>query len=111
MSMLRRFLPVASDARLAAPELQRPIQLYDPQGILGRINRTFRRRLRDRVEDLFQDACISGDLATAEELLTVLEHMHARRRDGPDRRAAGMSFDKAREELARRRRTAERSPG
>ena len=80
MSMLRRFLPVASDARLAAPELQRPIQLYDPQGILGRINRTFRRRLRDRVEDLFQDACIFGDLATAEELLTVLEHMQARRR-------------------------------
>jgi hypothetical protein len=64
--MLRRFLPVASDARLAAPDLLRPIPLYDPEGILGRINRTFRRRLRDRVEDLFQDACISGDLATAE---------------------------------------------
>ncbi len=108
--MLRRFLPVASDARLAAPDLQRPIPLYDPEGILGRINRTFRRRLRDRVEDLFQDACISGDLATAEELLTVLEHMHARRRDGPNRRA-GVSFDKAREELARRRRIAERSTG
>ena len=67
--MLRRFLPVASDARLAPPDLLRPIQLYDPEGILGRINRTFRRRLRDRVEDLFQDACISGDLSTAEELL------------------------------------------
>ncbi len=85
--MLRRFLPVASDARLAPPDLLRPIQLYDPQGILGRISRTFRRRLGDRVEDLFQDACISGDLATAEELLAVLEHMHARRSDGPDRRA------------------------
>jgi hypothetical protein len=111
MSLFRRFLPVASDARLAAPELQRPIQLYDPEGIFGRINRAFRRRLRDRVEELFQDACVSGDLATAEELLTVLEHMHARRSGGPDRRATDVSFDKAREELARRRRTAERSPG
>jgi hypothetical protein len=109
--MLRRFLPVASDARLAPPDLLRPIQLYDPGGILGRISRTFRRRLRDRVEDLFQDACISGDLATAEELLAVLEHMHARRSDGPDRRAISISFDKAREELARRRRLAERSSG
>jgi hypothetical protein len=104
--MLRRFLPVASDASLAPPDRQRRIALYDPEGILGRINRSFRRRLRDRVEDLFQDACISGDLATAEELLTVLEHMHLRRHDGPDRRAADVSFDKARQELARRRRTA-----
>ena len=109
--MLRRFLPVASDARLAPPDLLRLIQLYDPEGLLSRINRTFRRRLRDRVEDLFQDACISGDLATAEELLTILEHMHARRRDGPDRRAIAISFDQAREELAKRRRVAERSTG
>ena len=112
MSLLRRFLPVLSDAHLEAPDPQRPIPLYDPGGMVDRLNRTFRRRLRDRVEDLFQDACVAGDLATAEELLGVLENMQKRRqRTGQDRRASDSPFTAAREELARRKRAAERVVG
>ena len=75
---------------------------------MNRLNRSFRRRLRDRVEDLFRDACVTGDLATAEELLGVLENMQKRRQaTGQDRRAGDSPFTAAREELARRKRAAE----
>jgi hypothetical protein len=108
MPILRRFLPVASDARLEAPDPRRPIPLYDPDGAAWARNRVFRRRLRDRIEDLFQDACVSGDLATAEELLTVLENAQRRRTPTEgERRIDDASFAKAREELARRKRAAE----
>jgi len=109
MTFFRRFLPVVADAHLEAPDPGRPIPLYDPEGVLGQLNRTFKRRLGDRVEGLFQDACVSGDLDTAEELLTVLENMQ-RRRDAStrDRRVDDGAFAAAREELARRRRAAER---
>jgi hypothetical protein len=80
------------------------------KGVLGQLNRTFRRRLSDRVEDLFQDACVAGDLDTAEELLNVLENMQKRRGDpGEDRRVHDDVFAAAREELARRRRSAEQN--
>jgi hypothetical protein len=109
MPFLRRFLPVVADAQLEAPDPGRPIPLYDPEGVLGQINRTLKRRLGDRVEDLFQDACIAGDLDTAEELLTVLENMQNRRdASGQDRRVNDDVFAAAREELARRRKAAER---
>lgn len=108
MSFFRRFLPVASEAHLGAPDAQRRIPLYDPAGSSGRLNRGFRRRLRDRVEDLFQDACVSGDLDTAEELLAVVENMQKRRENsGQDRRIDDDFFAVAREELARRRRAAQ----
>ena len=108
MSFFRRFLPVASEAHLEAPDAQRRIPLYDPTGSVGRLTRTFRRRLRDRVEDLFQDACAAGDLDTAEELLTVVENMQKRRENsGQDRRIDDEFFATAREELARRRRAAQ----
>jgi hypothetical protein len=107
MSFFRRFLPVASEAHFAAPDAQRRIPLYDPTGASGRPPRTFRRRLRDRVEDLFQDACVAGDLETAEELLTIVENMQKRREySGQDRRVEDEFFATAREELARRRRPA-----
>ena len=106
MALFHRYLPIAADARLAAPDLYRPIPLYDPDGVLDRVNRTFRRRLSDRVEDLFQDACVAGDLTTAEELLSVLERMQSRRREaaGGERRIPDTAFAKARDELARRKR-------
>ena len=112
MSLIRRFLPVVSEAHLEAPDPQRPIPLYEPGGMMDRLNRTFRRRLRDRVEDLFQDACVAGDLATAEELLGVLENMQKRRQGiGQDRRVSDAPFAAAREELARRKRAAARVAG
>ena len=112
MPLLRRFLPVTSEAHLEAPDPHRPIPLYDPGGVVDRLNRTFRRRLRDRVEDLFQDACVAGDLATAEELLGVLENMQKRRDGaGQDRRANDAPFAAAREELARRKRAMARAAG
>jgi RNA polymerase-interacting CarD/CdnL/TRCF family regulator len=108
MAFFHRYLPVAADARLAPPDLHRPIPLYDPEGILDRVNRTFRRRMSDRVEDLFQEACMSGDLTTAEELLTVLERMQSRQRgtSRSNRRVSDGAFAKAHEELARRKRLA-----
>jgi hypothetical protein len=108
MPFLRRFLPVASDARLEAPDPHRPIPLYDPDGTARGTNRNLRRRLRDRIEDLFQDACVSGDLVTAEELLDVLENVQRRRTPSEgERRIDDASFARAREELARRKRAAE----
>jgi hypothetical protein len=69
-----------------------------------RINRVLRRRLSDRVEDVFQEACMSGDLDTAEELLRVLEAMHARRQAlVGDRRISSADLVRAREDLARRK--------
>ena len=104
MSFFRRFLPVASEVHLEAPDSKRPMQLYDPGGMVSRLNRAFRRRLTDRVEDLFHDACSAGDLDTAEEVLAILENMQNRREGaGTDRRMANEFFSAAREELARRR--------
>lgn len=112
MPFLRRFLPVAKEAQLEAPDPLRPIPLYDPDGTARGTNRGFRRRLRDRIEDLFQDACVSGDLATAEELLNVLENVQRRRTPSAgERRIDDASFAKAHEELARRKRAAEQRKG
>jgi|ERR1700749_3353855 hypothetical protein len=109
MPLFRRFLPVGPDLKLGAPDRGRRIPLYDPDGATAQANRAFRRRLGDRVEDLFQDACVAGDLDTAEELLTILENMQNRRNaSGGDRRVGDGSFAAAREELTRRKKEAER---
>lgn len=52
-----------------------------PRG-LDTVLRSLRRRLDDRVSDVFHAACVSGDLMAAEKLLDVLEDMHTRRRRG-----------------------------
>jgi hypothetical protein len=72
---------------------------------MDRVNRTLRRRLSDRVEDLFQAACLAGDLDAADALLTVLVKMHERRsaKFGGERRISDDSLARARAELARRR--------
>lgn len=50
-----------------------------PRG-LDTVLRSLRRRLDDRVSDVFHAACVSGDLLVAEKLLELLEEMHDRRR-------------------------------
>jgi hypothetical protein len=45
-----------------------------------RVNRMLKNRLSDRVDDVFQQAMIAGDLDTAEDLLSIMENMHERRR-------------------------------
>jgi hypothetical protein len=68
-----------------------------------RINRVFRRRLSDRVTEVFDEACISGDLDTAEELLVVLEAMHVRRQAAAgERRIGDEDVVRARDEFATR---------
>jgi hypothetical protein len=81
------------------------LEVYDPEGFMDRLNRTFRRRLSDRVEALFQEACLADDLDTAEELLTVLVNMLGRssRNFGGERRISDEAVVKIREELSRRK--------
>jgi hypothetical protein len=69
-----------------------------------RINRVLRRRLSDRVTDVFYEACVGGDLEAASELLAVLEAMHARRQAAmPDRRIGNAEIVQARETLNERK--------
>ena len=75
-----------------------------------RLNRVLRRRLSDRVMDVFQEACISGDLDTAEELLVVIEAMSSRRQSSAgERRISDEDVVQASEELEGRK--AERQSG
>jgi hypothetical protein len=64
-----------------------------------------RRRLEDAVEDVFRAALQRGDLASAEDLLGVMENMHARARVryNAERRGAAMVLERARKELDTRR--------
>lgn len=62
------------NTRMAAVDRNAP-----PRG-LETVLRSLRRRLDDRVSDVFHAACVCGDLAAAEKLLAVLEDMQARRR-------------------------------
>ena len=103
---MRRFTTLISDTfvrrNISPPDPPPPL----PMGtvVRERINRVLRRRLSDRVEDVFQEACVSGDLETAEELLSVLEAMHARRQAlVGDRRISNVDLVRAREDLARRK--------
>jgi hypothetical protein len=80
---------VARDARFSALDPSRGIPLYDPDGVMNRINGMLRRRLSDRVEALFQATRVVGDLETAEDLLTVLANVQERdrRKFGGERRS------------------------
>lgn len=79
-----------------------------PAERLDRIHQAWRRRLDDAVEDVFRQACLAGDLDTAEGLLGVLGRMHTRRatRYGSERRISDDALRRAQEELARRQRAA-----
>jgi hypothetical protein len=64
-----------------------------------------RRRLEDAVEDVFRAALQRGDLASAEDLLGVMESMHARARVrfNSERRGTALMIDRARKELEARK--------
>jgi hypothetical protein len=74
-----------------------------PGSRLARVNQFRRRRLDDDVEDLFNRACVSNDLASAADLLALLEKWHARRSAGygSERRISGAALFRARRELDR----------
>jgi len=103
MAFSLRYL-IARGVKFATPDPHRKIPVYDPAGVRDRLNRTFRRRLSDRVEDLFQEACLAGDTDTAGELLTVLVNLQERRSRalGSERRINAETVAKAREELTKR---------
>ena len=103
---MRRLTTLISDAfiRRDISPPDRPPPMPIGTVVRERINRVLRRRLSDRVEDVFQEACVSSDLDTAEELLHVLEAMHARRQAlVGDRRLSSADLVRAREELGRRK--------
>jgi hypothetical protein len=83
-----------------------------PHTRLERVSQALRRRLDDAVEDVFNRACLNGDLDTAAELLGVLKNLHARRqaRVGQERRISDQIILRATQELARRR-LSSRRPG
>ncbi|HLJ05411.1 MAG TPA: hypothetical protein VKT26_04030 [Acetobacteraceae bacterium] len=90
-------------ARRDVPSLP-PSQVSMSEVVRDRMNRTLRRRLSDRVMDVFNESCIAGDLDTAEELLAVMLAMHRRREAAMgDRRLSTQDLDAARDDLAARR--------
>jgi hypothetical protein len=72
-----------------------------------------RRRLEDAVEDVFRAALQRGDLASAEDLLGVMESMHARARVrfSSERRGTALMIDRARKELDSRKSRRRTGPG
>jgi hypothetical protein len=103
---MRRLTALISD-RFVRAELPPP----DPPSlspittmVRTRINRVLRRRLSDRVAEVFEEACVGGDLETAEELLEVLEAMHRRRQAAVgERRISTDELARAREQVAARK--------
>jgi hypothetical protein len=81
-----------------------PPQVTMSSIVRDRMNRALRRRLSDRVMAVFQESCIAGDLATAEELLEVMEGMHQRRQSAMgDRRLSTQDLEAAQLELKSRK--------
>jgi hypothetical protein len=96
--LLRRNLRAPRRPEAAAAEVTMSSVVRD------RMNRTLRRRLSDRVMDVFQEACVAGDLATAEELLAVMQAMYERRQTAVgDRRLSQQDLENARDGLAIRK--------
>jgi len=96
---------LARDARFLARDPNQELPVYDPDRVLERINKTLRRRLSDRVEAVFQAACMTGELDTAADLLTVLANMRerGRRAFSDERRISDDPVAKAQAALAARR--------
>ena len=67
---------------------------------LNTVGRSLRRRMSDKIEVLFQESCLSGDVETAESLLAILERMSTRPTQGPDtRRVPLATLERLRAEL------------
>jgi hypothetical protein len=71
---------LARDARFLARDRNTEQAISDPDRVLERISKTLRRRLSDRIEAVFQAACMTGELDTAADLLTVLGNVRERGR-------------------------------
>jgi hypothetical protein len=82
-----------------------PAEPAVPPERMSRMYVSLKRRLSDKIEDVLEEACVIGDLQTAEELLQVLEFMHARhpRAIGPERRASADRLANLRREVERLR--------
>jgi hypothetical protein len=95
---------LARDARFSARDRNTEQAISDPDRVLERISKTLRRRLSDRIEPVFQ-ACMTGELDTAADLLTVLGNVRerGRRAFGDERRISDDPLAKAQEELVTRR--------
>jgi hypothetical protein len=74
-----------------------------PGSRLARVNQSLKRRLDDEVEEVFNRACATNDLAAAADLLGLLEKWHTRRAAnyGRERRISGVGLARARKELER----------
>ena len=99
MSRMAGFFHRATIGLGGAPEPEPQI----PPERLARVQGVLRRRVSDAVEDAFQRACLAGDLATACDLIGVLERMierGERLREGERRLLPGRVL-RLREELAR----------
>ena len=96
---------LARDARFSARDPNTEQAIFDPDRVLERISKTLRRRLSDRIEAVFQAACMTGELDTAADLLTVLGNVRerGRRAFGDERRISDDPVTKAQEELLTRR--------
>jgi len=69
------------------------------------VSSPLRRRLEDAVEDVFHAALRRGDLASAEDLLGVMENIHTRGRlrFQIERKGTTLMIDRAHNELAARK--------
>lgn len=82
-----------------------------PENRMNRLRQSFRRRLSDSVEEVFQRACVEMDIRSATGLYGVLEDIHTRHSSahGYERRDGGEALAKAKAELERCREIVERS--
>lgn len=92
-----------------APPAQNNREALPPPPFQGR--NPLRRRLEDAVEDVFHAAVMRGDLASAEDLLGVMENIQVRGRlrFRSERKGSPLMIDRARNDLAARK--TRRRPG
>lgn len=100
--MRRMSFGIGGAARFSTLAENRPGMAADPPYPMQNM---LRRRLEDAVEDVFRAALQRGDLASAEELLGVMENMHARAkvRFSVERKGTVMMLERARKELDSRK--------
>lgn len=93
---------VKRGARFSAADPTKEMAIFDPEGVMNRINSVLRRRLSDRVEALCQTTCVLGDLETADDLLGVLVRVQerGRRKFGGERRISDDPVSRARSAIA-----------
>ena len=108
--MRRMSFGIGGAARLSPLGAGRPDASAEPP---YQVQNSLRRRLEDAVEDVFRAALQRGDLASAEDLLGVMENMHARARVRfqAERKGTVAMLDRARKELDARKSRRRIGPG